>query len=196
MARLASKSNVVFIFTSKILSRSDRRPKYNRKLPLKGYSIVLAGRLSKTSATLKQEIQDLGGTVLSVVDETIDLIISTQGYLFYSYFILLHSSFFFNKKYSIDEVQKNNKKIQDAQLFKIHVVPIQFLDDIQNERPWIVMEKLKLSTWGIVPHIRKQHLTKCKSNISTNLCIHIDCSTTKENCTRKNCNDIKGWYCN
>jgi hypothetical protein len=57
--------------------------------------------------------------------------------------------------HSIDELQKNSKKIQDAQLFDIHVVPVQFLDDIQNDRPSIVMEKLKISTWGILPHVRK-----------------------------------------
>ncbi|CAF1114104.1 unnamed protein product [Rotaria sordida] len=119
-------------------------PKYNPKFPLKGYSIVLAGRLSKTAATLQQEIERLGAKVLANVDATVDVVISTQ-----------------------DEVQKKSKKIQDAQLFEIHVVPVQFLDDIQNDQPWVVMEKLKISTWGILPHIRKQQAKDNAQKIST-----------------------------
>ncbi|CAF3786663.1 unnamed protein product [Rotaria sordida] len=45
-------------------------PKYNPKFPLKGYSIVLAGRLSKTAATLQQEIERLGAKILANVDAT------------------------------------------------------------------------------------------------------------------------------
>ncbi|CAF3674972.1 unnamed protein product [Rotaria sp. Silwood1] len=55
-----------------------------------------------------------------------------------------------------NEVQKASKKIQDAQYFEIHIVPEQFLDDILNDQSSIVMEKLKLTTCGKLPHIRKQ----------------------------------------
>ncbi|CAF1522037.1 unnamed protein product [Rotaria sp. Silwood1] len=93
------------------------KPDYDSKSPLNGYSIALVGR----------------DTVVTTIDKTVDVIISTQ-----------------------DEVQKGNKKIQDAQYFEIHIVPEQFLDDILNDRSSVVMEKLKLSTCGKLPHIRKQ----------------------------------------
>ena len=64
-----------------------------------------------------------------------------------------------------------SKKLQDAQTFNIHVVPEDFLKEIQTDRPTIVMEKLKISSWGILPHIRKQNKTiedeKIKSGRST-----------------------------
>ena len=64
-----------------------------------------------------------------------------------------------------------SKKLQDAQTFNIHVVPEDFLKEIQTDRPTIVMEKLKISSWGILPHIRKQNKIiedeKIKSGRST-----------------------------
>ncbi|CAF1030292.1 unnamed protein product [Rotaria sordida] len=110
-----------------------KEPDYDPKLPLNDYSVALVGRLSKRTSTLQKQIEQLGATIVSTIDKTVDVIISTQ-----------------------DEVQKGNKRIQNAQTFEIHIVPEQFLDDIVNDRPSIVMEKLKLSTWGILPHIRKQ----------------------------------------
>ncbi|CAF0861667.1 unnamed protein product [Rotaria sordida] len=110
-----------------------KEPDYDPKLPLNDYSVALVGRLSKKTSTLQKQIEHLGGTIVTTIDNTVDVIISTQ-----------------------DEVQKGNKIIQNAQTFEIHIVPEQFLDDIVNGRPSIVMEKLKLSTLGILPHIRKQ----------------------------------------
>lgn len=49
-----------------------------------------------------------------------------------------------------------SKKLQDAQSLNIHIVSEEFLNEIKNDRPTIVMEKCKISTWGILPHIRKQ----------------------------------------
>lgn len=48
------------------------------------------------------------------------------------------------------------KKLQDAQAFNIHVVSEEFLNEIKNDRPSIIMEKCKISTWGILPHTRQQ----------------------------------------
>ncbi|CAF1311166.1 unnamed protein product [Rotaria sp. Silwood1] len=122
-----------FEIPDKIKENYDILPDYDPKLPLNGYSVALLGRLSKRIRTLQKQIEQLGGTIATTIDKTVDVIISTQ-----------------------DEVQKGNKKIQDAQTCEIHIVPEQFLDDILNDRPSIVMEKLKISTWGILPHIRKQ----------------------------------------
>ncbi len=49
-----------------------------------------------------------------------------------------------------------NKKLQDAQTYNIHVVSDEFLKEITNDRPSIIIEKCKISTWGILPHIRQQ----------------------------------------
>lgn len=49
-----------------------------------------------------------------------------------------------------------NKKLQEAQALNIHVVSEEFLNEIKNDRPSIIMGKCKISTWGILPHIRQQ----------------------------------------
>jgi hypothetical protein len=55
-----------------------------------------------------------------------------------------------------DEIQKMSKKLQEAQTLNIHVVSEEFLNEIKTDRPSIIMEKCKISTWGILPHIRQQ----------------------------------------
>jgi hypothetical protein len=49
-----------------------------------------------------------------------------------------------------------SKKVQEGETLNIHIVSEEFLNEIQNDRPSIIMEKCKISTWGILPHIRKQ----------------------------------------
>ncbi|CAF2081479.1 unnamed protein product [Rotaria magnacalcarata] len=117
-----------------------KEPDYDSELPLSSYSVATVGRLSKRLSTLHKQIEELGGTIATTIDKSVDVIISTQ-----------------------DEVQKGSKKIQDAQKFEIHIVPEQFLNDVLNDRPSIVMDKLKLSTWGILPHIRKQQVREEKN---------------------------------
>lgn len=56
-----------------------------------------------------------------------------------------------------------SKKLQDAQTANIHVVSEEFLSEVLKDRPTIVMEKLKISTWGILPHVRQQKQTEGKS---------------------------------
>ena len=55
-----------------------------------------------------------------------------------------------------DEVQKLSKKLQEAQTYNIHVVSEEFLKEITTDRPSVIMEKCKISTWGILPHVRQQ----------------------------------------
>ncbi|CAF3934676.1 unnamed protein product [Adineta steineri] len=107
-------------------------PDYDCKLPLNSYSLALVGRLSKRKRSLRKQIKELGGTIMKTINKKVDIIISTQ-----------------------DQIQKGDKKLDIAQNFNIHVVSEQFLKDILTDRPSIVMEKLKLSNWGILPHIRK-----------------------------------------
>ncbi|CAF0966371.1 unnamed protein product [Rotaria sordida] len=135
----------------KLINKIDeiKEPDYDPKLPLNGYSVALIGRLSKRTSTLKKQIEQLGGTTTMNIDKTVDVVISTQ-----------------------DDINKGNPKIQNAQTLDIHVVPELFLNDILNDRPSIVMEKLKLSAWGTLPHIRKQQARedkkiKRKSSFST-----------------------------
>lgn len=49
-----------------------------------------------------------------------------------------------------------SKKLQDAQTSNIHIVSEEFLKEVSNDRPSIIMEKCKISSWGILPHIRQQ----------------------------------------
>ena len=51
---------------------------------------------------------------------------------------------------------KDEQKLQEAQTLNIHVVSEEFLNDVKTDRPTVVMEKCKISTWGILPHIRQQ----------------------------------------
>ena len=54
-----------------------------------------------------------------------------------------------------------------AQTLDIHVVTEEFLDEILNDRPSNVMEKLKISTWGILPAIRKQPRLKSSGSLKS-----------------------------
>lgn len=65
----------MFLFVSEGYSRHD----YDPKLPLNGYSVALIGRLSKKVNLLKKQIEEFGGTVVTTIDKTTDVIISTQG---------------------------------------------------------------------------------------------------------------------
>ncbi len=49
-----------------------------------------------------------------------------------------------------------SKKLQEAQTLNIYIVSEEFLNEMKTDRPSIIMEKCKISTWGILPHIRQQ----------------------------------------
>ncbi|CAF3889087.1 unnamed protein product, partial [Rotaria sp. Silwood1] len=108
-------------------------PTYDSSLPLSGYVISSAGRLSSSIATIQKEVERLGGTYSSKIDENVGIVISSK-----------------------DEIQKKSKKLQDAEKLNIHIVSEEFINEIKNDRPSIIMEKCKISTWGILPHVRKQ----------------------------------------
>lgn len=55
------------------------RPMYDSNLPLSGYIISSAGRLSSSVAKIQKEVEALGGTYSSKIDETVGIIISSQG---------------------------------------------------------------------------------------------------------------------
>ncbi len=64
------------------------RPTYDSNLPLSGYVVSSAGRLSSSVATIQKEVERLGGTFSSKIDETVGLVISSQGishFDFYSF---------------------------------------------------------------------------------------------------------------
>jgi len=55
------------------------RPTYDSTLPLSGYIVSSAGRLSSSAATIQKEVERLGGTFSSKIDETVGIVISSQG---------------------------------------------------------------------------------------------------------------------
>ena len=55
------------------------RPDYDGEIPLRGYAVGSIGRLSKRTTTVKKQIEKLGGTFAPNIDETVDVIVSTQG---------------------------------------------------------------------------------------------------------------------
>jgi hypothetical protein len=55
------------------------RPTYDSNLPLSGYVISSAGRLSHSVANIQKEVQRLGGIFSSKIDETVGIIISSKG---------------------------------------------------------------------------------------------------------------------
>ena len=63
------------------------RPTYDSNLPLSGYVVSSAGRLSSSVATIQKEVERLGGTFQSKIDENVGIVISSQGMLL----IVLHS---------------------------------------------------------------------------------------------------------
>ena len=63
------------------------RPTYDSNLPLSGYVVSSAGRLSSSVATIQKEVERLGGTFQSKIDENVGIVISSQGISF----IHLHS---------------------------------------------------------------------------------------------------------
>ncbi|CAF2823534.1 unnamed protein product [Rotaria sp. Silwood2] len=115
------------------VSRVIQEPTYDSALPLSGYVVSSAGRLSSSVATIQKEVERLGGTYSSKIDDNVGIVISSK-----------------------DEIKKKSKKLQDVETLNIHVVSEEFLNEIKTDRPSIIMEKCKISTWGILPHIRKQ----------------------------------------
>ncbi len=59
----------------------DCRPTYDTNLPLSGYIVSSAGRLSSSAATIQKEVERLGGTFQTKIDETVGIVISSQGIL-------------------------------------------------------------------------------------------------------------------
>jgi hypothetical protein len=57
------------------------RPTYDANLPLSGYIVSSAGRLSSSAATIQKEVERLGGTFQAKIDETVGIVISSQGIL-------------------------------------------------------------------------------------------------------------------
>lgn len=107
--------------------------------------------MSSSVATLQKEIERLGGTFSSKIDETVGIVISSQGKKSFH-----RKRFEWNWILIKDEIQKKSKKLQDAETMNIHVVSEEFLKEILTDRPSIVMEKCKISTWGVLPHVRQQ----------------------------------------
>lgn len=55
------------------------RPTYDSSLPLSGYVLSSAGRLTSSVAKIQKEVERLGGTFQSKIDENVGIVISSQG---------------------------------------------------------------------------------------------------------------------
>ena len=55
------------------------RPTYDSTLPLSGYVLSSAGRLTSSVAKIQKEVERLGGTFQSKIDENVGIVISSQG---------------------------------------------------------------------------------------------------------------------
>ena len=73
-------------------------------------------------------------------------------------------------------MQKLSKKLQETQSLNIHVVSEDFLKEITTDRPSVVMEKCKISTWGILPHVRQQTKVEAEAKMKSGQQSSIDIS--------------------
>ena len=55
------------------------RPTYDSTLPLSGYVLSSAGLLTSSVANIQKEVERLGGTFQSKIDENVGIVISSQG---------------------------------------------------------------------------------------------------------------------
>ena len=67
----------------------DYRPTYDTNLPLSGYIVSSAGRLSSSAASIQKQVEQLGGTYQTKIDDTVGIVISSQGILNLLIFLLL-----------------------------------------------------------------------------------------------------------
>ena len=59
-------------------------PTDDSNLPLFGYIVSAAARLWRSVATIQKEVERLGGTCSSKIDDTVGTVISSQGMLYFS----------------------------------------------------------------------------------------------------------------
>lgn len=112
-----------------------REAKVTRKRePLYNMHVVVIGKLSMPKEELKREIGRLGGKLVTTLQEKIAVVISNA-----------------------EEVEKMNKKMEEAKSFNIQVVGEEFLKAIEKGTPTDTMEKIKsmsICSWGSEPMSR------------------------------------------
>lgn len=119
---------------SKKLNKSGeaREPKVSRKRePLYNMHVVIIGETKKSRDELKQNIEKMGGKLVTKLQEHIAVVISNP-----------------------EEIEKMNSRMSLVRDLDIQVVPETFLDAIASDSPSETMEKIKsmsLSKWGSEP---------------------------------------------
>lgn len=112
-----------------------REAKVTRKRePLYNMHVVVIGKLTIPKEELKREIGRLGGKLVTTLQERIAVVISNA-----------------------EEVEKMNKKMEEAKSFNIQVVGEEFLKAIEKGSPTDTMEKIKsmsICSWGSEPMTR------------------------------------------
>ncbi|XP_065898038.1 poly [ADP-ribose] polymerase 1-like isoform X3 [Dysidea avara] len=93
--------------------------------PLDGFTVVIVGKLSKTTAVLTKTIGGLGGSVVKDVDSSTNLCISSKA-----------------------EVDKMSKKMKEVQKNNVCVVSEDYLDDVQKGGGLVKIMAHKISSWG------------------------------------------------
>eukprot|EP00731_Ephydatia_muelleri_P028216 Em0019g1089a len=104
-------------------------PEYNEKTPpvsgpLKGFTVIVIGRLKKTKAEVTKEIKDLGGNVVTSTSDTTTICIS-------------------NKK----EVEKMSKMMKEVKSHDIPVVGEDYLADVAKGGALLKIPTHTISSW-------------------------------------------------
>ncbi|ESO88129.1 hypothetical protein LOTGIDRAFT_206927 [Lottia gigantea] len=99
--------------------------------PLDQMKFAIIGKTKKSKAVLTKEIANLGGTVVSKIDNTIAACISTKT-----------------------DVAKKSKNVKEAEKADVHVVDEEFLDNLKSDTVVANILKHALSSWGSDPQTR------------------------------------------
>eukprot|EP00118_Oscarella_pearsei_P026283 m.309715 g.309715 ORF g.309715 m.309715 type:complete len:959 (+) comp47446_c0_seq1:38-2914(+) len=94
--------------------------------PLDGMKVAIIGRLSKSKAALKNEVESLGGSVSTSVSSRLVFCISSEA-----------------------EVEKESKKIRDAEEADVPIVSVDFLEDAARGGALLKIPQYNLVSWGL-----------------------------------------------
>ncbi|XP_067018725.1 poly [ADP-ribose] polymerase 1-like [Acropora muricata] len=93
--------------------------------PLSGMTLAVIGRLKQNKGKLSTAIEDLGGSVVEKVNNSVDCCISSQA-----------------------EVDKKSKKMQDAERFDVPVVSEDYLEAVRKGGARSMITQHSIASWG------------------------------------------------
>lgn len=105
-----------------------------KREPLYNMFVVAIGTLSVGRPEIKARVEQMGGKLITKLQEKIAVVISTE-----------------------QEVERMNKRMQQVETFNIQVVPESFLDSITNGSPddtIVAIKAMNICSWGSEPLAR------------------------------------------